>query len=111
MTVFSNRNSGGETIEIRTKDGFYQNTIPASKAIRGIRNGECFLQVDGTDRTPNENHCTDIRAMKGWHYFHFGILMELKASGLILGNKVEKVKFQGKDCLAIKFTYDANKIR
>ena len=35
--------------------------------------------------------------------------MELKASGLVLEDKVETVKFQGNDCLALKFIYDANK--
>ena len=112
MTAFpGNQNSGGETIEIKTKDGFYQCDIPATKTIKGIKNGECYLQVDGSNRTPDENQCADIRQYKDWHYFHFGILMELKASGLILSEKVEKVKFQCYDCLALQFTYDANKIK
>jgi hypothetical protein len=37
--------------------------------------------------------------------------MELKESGLILGEKVQKSKFQGNDCLVLTFAYDAGKIK
>jgi hypothetical protein len=112
MTAFSgNRSSGGETIEIKTKDGFYRNTRPAEKTVRGVKNGECFMEVDGNERILNENQVETILQYKDWHYFHFGILMELKASGLILSEKVGKVKFQCNDCLALQFTYDANKVK
>jgi len=48
MTVFSNgQSSGGEVIEIQTKEGYYQCTKLSSKAIMGIKNGECFREVDG----------------------------------------------------------------
>ena len=112
MTAFpGNRDSGGATIEIKTKDGFYLWTTPAEKTIRGIKNGECFLEVDGNEKIPSENQVETILRYKDWHYFHFGILMQLKASGLILSEKVQKVKFQCNDCLALQFTYDANKIK
>jgi hypothetical protein len=118
MTVFSDgRSSGGEVIEIQTKEGFYQCTRLASKTIVGIKNREYFREVDG-NRSPDEDLIKkynlgdeNIRYYKGWHYFHFGILMELKASGLVLEDKVETVKFQGNDCLTLKFTFDANKIK
>ena len=118
MTVFSDgRTSGGEIIEIQTKENFYQCTGIASKTIKGIKNGECFREVDG-NRNPDEDlikkyslNCENIRQMKEWHYFHFGILQELKASGLVLKDKAETVKFQGNDCLALQFTFDANKIK
>ena len=116
MTIFSNGNSsGGEIIEIQTKEGFYQTTKLASKVVMGIKNGECFREVDG-NKNPDEDVIKkynlgdeNINVYKNWHYFHFGILMELKASGLILEDKVETIKFQGEDCLAMKFSYDVNK--
>lgn len=118
MTIFSNGNSsGGEIIEIQTKEGFYQTTKLPAKVVMGIKNGECFREVDG-NKNPDEdvikkNNLGDenINVYKNWHYFHFGILMELKASGLILEDKVETVKFQGEDCLALKFSYDVNKVK
>lgn len=112
MTVFpGNRNSGGEIIEIQTKDNFYQDTRIATKTIQGIKNGKCFREVDGSNKNPSADECETIRQMKTWHYFHFAILMELKTAGLILGDKVATVKFQGNDCLAITFTYDPSKTK
>ena len=118
LTVFSNGNSsGGEIIEIHTKEGFYQCTSLTNKTIKGIKNGKCFREVDG-NTNPNEDVIKkynlgdeNINVYKNWHYFHFGILMELKASGLILEDKVETVKFQGEDCLGLKFSYDVNKVK
>jgi len=47
-TTFSDgRRSGGEIIEINTKEDFYQCNRLDSKTIRGIKNGECFLEVNG----------------------------------------------------------------
>ena len=42
---------------------------------------------------------------------HFGPLMELKTSGLILEKKVETIEFQGFNCLALVFTSDSLKVR
>jgi hypothetical protein len=110
-TVFSNgSNSGGEIIELQTKENYYRCNNVASRTIRGIKNNECFLEIEGKMNSATDQ-CDNIRQMKSWHYFHFGILMELKASGLILEDKVETVKFQGNDCLTLKFTYDAGKIK
>ena len=108
ITAFPNGNSsGGELIEIQTKEGFYQCTNHSTKVIKGIKNGECYREIDG-NKSPGEDVIKKynldyerIRQFKGWHYFHFGILMELKASGLVMEDKVETVKFQGDDCFAL----------
>lgn len=118
ITVFPNGNSsGGEIIDIQTKGNSYHCTGISSKIIKGIKNGECFREVDG-NKSPGEDLIKKyglddetIRQYKDWHYSHFGILMELKASGLVLEDKIENVKFQGNDCLALKFTYNAAKIK
>ena len=38
---------------------------------------------------------------------HFGLLMELKTSGLMLEKKVKTIKFQGFKCLALVFNIDS----
>ena len=112
VTAFpGNGNSGGEIIEVNTRDNYYKNTKLPSNIVRGIKDGKCFLVTDGKEMTPNKNQVASIMQYQGWHYFHFGILMELKASGLILVDKVEKVSFQGHDCLALTFNYDAGKLK
>jgi hypothetical protein len=111
MTVWPNGStSGGEVIEIQTKENFYRCTNITSKVSRGIKNGEYFLEENG-QKKPVEDQRENIRQMKSWHYFHFGILMELEASGLVLENKVETLKFQGNECLVIQFNYDPGKIK
>lgn len=117
-TVFANGNSsGGELIEIQTKDDFYQCTRNNSKVIIGVRNGKCNREIDG-NKNPGEDLIKkfniseeNILRSKAWHYFHFGILMELKASGLVLQKDIETVKLEGKDYKTIKFVYDVNKLK
>lgn len=50
-TVFSNGNSsGGEIIEIQTRDNFYKCIRQKSKVVMGVQNGECFREIDGNPR-------------------------------------------------------------
>jgi hypothetical protein len=118
LTVFADgRFSGGEIIEIGTKDNYYQCTSIVNKTIKGIKNGVYFREVKGNSdpgkEIINKYNLGDanIAMSKGWHYFHFGMLMELKASGLVPEDGVKKMKFQGNDCYAIRFTYNENKIK
>lgn len=103
-TTFANgRNYGGEIIEIQTREGFYKCTGIANKTVKGIKSGKFFREIDGNSSPGDEMikkynlGDENIQQYKGWHYFHFGVLMELKASGLVLENKVETVKFKGDD--------------
>ena len=54
--------------------------------------------------------CDRIHYIRELHYCHFGLLMELKNSGLILQKEVEKVKFNGDNCLSLTFLCDTSKI-
>jgi hypothetical protein len=108
-----------EIIEIQTKEGFYQRTyfLGNHKIVCGIKNGDCFREVDG-NMNPGEDlirdyelDCERILGFKEHHYCHFGLLMELRASGLVLNEKVNVTKFQGNDCLALSFTCDTNKVK
>lgn len=117
-TIFSDGNAyGGEIIEIQTKEDYYKATGIANMTVKGIKNGVIFREVNG-DKNPSEDVIKDkdigdetIQRFKLWHYFHFGTFMELKASGMLLEDKVEAIKFQGNDCLALTFTYDASKVK
>jgi Family of unknown function (DUF6503) len=55
--------------------------------------------------------CESILFIKEHHYCHFGLLMELRTSGLVLDKKVNVTKFEGNDCLALSFTCDTNKVK
>ena len=105
-----------EVIEIRKKENFYQSMAISSdtKQIRGIQNGECFKAIDSLNfvhiDSINESECQDIQLVKGHHYMHFGLLMELKTSGLTLKKKVKTIKFQGFNCLALVFARDSLKV-
>jgi hypothetical protein len=117
--IDSNGKESDEKIEIRTKEGFYEWTLFRDnlKIIKGIKNGECYSEVNG-NKNPGEDlikkynlDCESILGFKEHHYCHFGLLMELKTSGLVLNEKVNVTKFQGNDCLALSFTCDTNKIK
>jgi hypothetical protein len=46
LLIPNGNSSGGEIIDIQTKEDFYQCTRLSSKVIKGIKNGECFREVD-----------------------------------------------------------------
>jgi hypothetical protein len=117
--IDSNGKELDEIIEIQTKEGFYKRTYSSGNltTVRGIRKGECFREVNG-NTNPGKDlirayklDCETILTMKEHHYCHFGLLMELRASGLVLDEKVNVTKFQGNDCLALSFTCDSNKVK
>ena len=117
-TIFSDGNAyGGEIIEVQTKENYYKATGITNMTIKGIQNGVIFREVNG-DKNPNEEAIKKynlddetIGMIKWWQYIHLGLLMEIKASGMELDDKVETIKFQGNDCLALTFNYDAGKVK
>jgi hypothetical protein len=118
-TVRENGNYSDEIIEIGTKENFYK-TIRIEgneRLVKGIKDGKCFLEINGNKKPDPEQiassgiDCNNIEWMKEHHYCHFGMLMELKASGLVLQNKVEHSKFSGYDCLALTFKGDSSIVK
>ena len=86
------------------------------KIVKGIKGGICFRDVNG-NKNPGEDlikqynlDSLNIIKWKEHHYCHFGGLMELKVSGLILDDKVMVSKFQGKDCYAIRFVHGSDSV-
>jgi hypothetical protein len=118
-TVWENGNSSDEIIEIQTKENFYKSSYTSAdlKFTRGIKNGKCFQEINGNKNPAAEMinayglDCKSIQYYKEHHYCHFGLLMELKTSGLVLNNNVETVKFNGIKCLALTFKCDTTKVK
>lgn len=117
-TVWENGTHSDEIIEIQTKEGFYQSNYTSGevKYTKGIINGRCIQEING-DKNPGEElikkyalDCDRIKYIKELHYCHFGLLMELKKSGLLLQKKVDMVKFNGNNCLSLIFTSDTVKV-
>jgi hypothetical protein len=78
---------------------------------KGIINGKYFREVNGNPVPETDLNPEDIDNMKELHYCHFGLLMELKASGMVLDEKVKIIKFQGADYLSLNFTCDTIRIK
>jgi hypothetical protein len=108
-----------EVIEIQTKEGFYKDIVfdGNKEIIRGIQNGQCFVEINNKRYFGEEqikksgSECENIRLRQEHHYLHFGALMELKTSGLILEKEVGTAKFQGSDCLTLRFICDSKKVK
>lgn len=118
-TVFEDGSHGDEILEIQTGENAYRRSYSSGdrKFTEGIRGGKCFIETGG-DKNPQEvevpeqnPECNEIRFFKEHHYCHFGLLMELKNSGMVLQNKVEKVKFNGNTSLALTFVNDTTKAK
>jgi Family of unknown function (DUF6503) len=109
-----------QIIEIQTKEGFYKCTstfFGKLKTVTGIKNGQCFMEVDensdpeGVLLKKLSLNCELVLFVKEHHYCIFGLLMQLKASGLDLNENVIDTKFLGNDCFALTFTSDTNKVK
>jgi hypothetical protein len=118
-TVWENGNQSDETIEIQTKEDFYRSSIDFGyvRLIRGIKDGQCFQEING-NKSPSPEQikyygldCSRIHYYKQHHYCHFGLLMELKTSGLTLQKKVKRVKFSGQECITLTFLNDTVKVK
>jgi hypothetical protein len=118
-TFWENGNNSDEIIEIQTKENFYQSSLSSGdmKFTRGVKNGKCFQEINGNKNPGDELikeyglDCKSIHYYKEHHYCHFGLLMELKTSGLVLQKRVETTKFSGNKCLALTFKCDTTRIR
>jgi hypothetical protein len=119
FTVYENGSHNDEIIEIQTREGFYQSTFSSGDlhCIKGVKDGVCFREIDG-DKNPDPRlvirYSLDnrrIRYMKELHYCHFGLLMELKKSGMKLQKEVKKEVFNGSKCLALTFLSDSTQVQ
>jgi|WetSurMetagenome_2_1015567.scaffolds.fasta_scaffold23812_4 hypothetical protein len=107
-------NHTDEVIEIQTGEDFYQVTRTQEnlKLEEGIKEGKCFWKVNGKENPTEEqlNMFFNFEALnfyKEHDYCHFGLLMELKKSGMHLDKKVALTEIQGKNYLTISFNADS----
>ena len=109
-----------EIIEIQTSERFYKCTSVFSsgnRIVKGIKNGEYLREINGNSN-PGEDQIKEhnlnnesIDKWKEFHYCHFGLLMNLKTSGLVLDDMVKITKFNGVNCLTLDFTCDTARIK
>ena len=105
-----------QIIEIQTKENYYKCSsvfFGKFKVISGIKDGKCFIDADNPEEYEIKQiglNCELISGLKDHHYSIFGLLMQLKSSGLTLNDKVEINNFQGQDCFALSFSGDSTKV-
>jgi hypothetical protein len=117
-TVWANGTHSDELIEIHTKEGFYKSVYTAGdlRYTKGIIDGKCIREINGNSNPDEEQikrydlDCDRIHYVKQLNYCHFGLLMELKNSGLALQKEVGKVNFRGDNCLSLTFKCDTSKV-
>ena len=97
------------------KGGFIMKTKQDSvKLEQGIANDSCFAKMNGvvvTDTAQLNKYrlqAKRTRLMRNYFGYLYGLPMKLKDKGTIIDDQVRKVKFQDKECLSIKVTYEAN---
>jgi len=104
-----------EIIEINRDSDAYKRTFLFSnqKETSGIQNGIYFNEVRDVNNNKIKVTMQDsidkegIAFYKEHHTCLFGLLMELKNSGLQLSKRARKVNYQGAKCYSIDFTYDS----
>jgi hypothetical protein len=112
--IFDGDINADEIFEIQTREGYYKCSSVYSGGtteVKGIINGEYFREINGKSVHGKELNTGNIDWYKGLHYCHFGLLMELKAAGMVLGNKVKLTKLRGEERLAIDFTCDTTVLK
>jgi hypothetical protein len=104
-----------EIIEIDRGSDIYRRTflLPDQKEISGFQNGRYYHEVWNAKNNKVKVTMQDsidkeyIDTFKEHHTCLFGLLMELKNSGLQLRKKARKVNFHDAKCYSIDFTYDS----
>jgi hypothetical protein len=105
-----------QIIEIQTKENYYKCSsvfFGKFKVISGIQDGKCFIDAENPEAYEIKQIGFNdklISGLKDHHYCIFGLLMQLKSSGLTLNDQVEINKFQGQDCFVLSFSGDSTKV-
>jgi len=109
-----------EIIEIWTKNDDYKRIWISDtlKQVTGFNNNKFFgYDIKNNKDTINRTSALDSNAYYGTRYFRrhhfcqFGLLMELKKSGMTLDRKVTKEDFQGRKCLKLLFISKGEEVK
>ncbi len=118
VTIFNRGYIVNETIELdRTRD-YYCSTASQEfgKIVRGMDGDRVFFSVN--DNAPESEEVIEnwslteegIAFFKEQHTCHFGLLMHLPSTGMVLAEQAESVEFDGRPCYALKFTGEPDQV-
>ena len=112
LTIFSMGYIVKETIELDRSRDYYCSTASQDfgKVIRGMDGDKIFFSVN--DKAPESEEVIQnwsltadgIAFFKEQHTCHFGLLMHILKTGMVLAEEAETVEFDGRTCYALKFT-------
>jgi hypothetical protein len=104
-------------VEIDNQKGFWRSCSANQKNGFCVKNGKYYRFVVSDNNNSEVDSIVKDSTVLDWvrrdrrhDYCLFGILMELKGSGLILDKHIIRKKFQGYNCLALKFNSKDSKV-
>ncbi len=80
---------------------------------QGIKKEACFVKVNASEEVSDSLQkkykldCKRTKLMRDYYGYLYGLPMKLKDKGTQIEEEIKRVKFQGKDYLSIKVTYEA----
>lgn len=118
LMVTSKRPNGSTRrsyLEMNNSSGLFmlREVRDSAKVEQGVINDSCVAKINGVavkDSTQQAKYrltCKRTKLMRNYYGYLYGLPMKLKDKGTIVSEKVSKVKFQDKECLSIKVTYDS----
>ena len=80
--------------------------------IRQVSETTCLHQLNGSENISEQDNqkyqfdCQRTKRIRNYYTYLWGLPMKLKDKGTIIDKEVQNTQFEGKDCYAIKVTYD-----
>ncbi len=118
VTIFSWGYIVNETLELDRSRDYYCSTVSQDfgKIVRGMEGKKAFFSVN--DKAPESEEMIQnwsltedgIAFNREQHTCHFGLLMHIRTTGMVLAEEVEIVQFDGRTCYALKFTGETDQV-
>jgi hypothetical protein len=80
---------------------------------QGVKKDSCFAKINASGEVSDSLQkkyrldCGRTKLMRDYYGYLYGLPMKLKDKGTQIEDKIKRVKFQGKEYLSIKVTYEA----
>lgn len=90
-----------------------QRTQDSLKLEQGVKKDSCFAKINASGEVNDSLQkkyrldCNRTKLMRDYYGYLYGLPMKLKDKGTQIDEKIKRVKFQGKEYLSIKVTYEA----
>lgn len=95
------------------KEEFYMKQVSSEKVVtRKLIKDTCVVSLNNDSNLSSETkkkerlNCSDVSMYKNYYAYLYGLPMKLKDPGTRIDSEVIETEFQGKECLAIRVTYD-----